>query len=307
MRFIRRGLPLLILGFATLGAADHLDEATRELYRGNYQKAAALAEQRVKANPKDAAARVMLARARLGRGENDAAWRELQRALRLDPANVDALYFLGRLSELLAQVEFRNLYAMAPDSARVHQLLAESADAAGNREEAVEEYMAALKGNPRSEEVLIALGDIKRMGLRFEEAAEYYRRALEINSRDYDSAYGLGVCHLRLGQPDKAEASFRRAAALDPGSAVAHFALGDALFQLGKPEEAMKALETAAKLEPAMRQAYILLGRAYQEMGRREEAAEAFRKVREMHRQELEDIQAKFEKQRRAAAGEAKP
>jgi tetratricopeptide (TPR) repeat protein len=307
MRFIRRGLPLLILGFATLGAADHLDEATRELYRGNYQKAAALAEQRVKANPKDAAARVMLARARLGRGENDAAWRELQRALRLDPANVDALYFLGRLSELLAQVEFRNLYAMAPDSARVHQLLAESADAAGNREEAVEEYMAALKGNPRSEEVLIALGDIKRMGLRFEEAAEYYRRALEINSRDYDSAYGLGVCHLRLGQPDKAEAPFRRAAALDPGSAVAHFALGDALFQLGKPEEAMRALETAAKLEPAMRQAYILLGRAYQEMGRREEAAEAFRKVREMHRQELEDIQAKFEKQRRAAAGEAKP
>jgi len=307
MRFIWRGLPLLMLCFATLGAADHLDEATRELYRGNYQKAAALAEQRVKANPKDAAARVMLARARLGRGEHDAAWRELQRALRLDPANVDALYFLGRLSALLAQVEFRNLYAMAPDSARVHQLLAESADAAGNREEAVEEYEAALKGNPRSEEVLTSLGDIKRMALRFEEAAEYYRRALEINSWDYDSAYGLGVCQLRLGQPDKAEAPFRRAVALDPGSAVAHFALGDALFQLGKPEEAMKALETAAKLEPAMRQAYILLGRAYQEMGRREEAAEAFRKVREMHRQELEDIQAKFERQRKAAAGEAKP
>jgi tetratricopeptide (TPR) repeat protein len=300
--------PVLLWVVGATAVLGNLDEATRELYRGDYRRAAALAERQVKANPQSAAARVVLARAKLAQGQHDAARRDLERALHLDPANVDALYFLGRLSAMLSQAEFQQLFAMAPDSARVHQLLAEAADAAGDKAEAEVEYKKALQANPRSEEVLIALGDMKRMDLNFEEAAEYYRRAIEINPWEYDSAYGLGVCQLRQGRPDQAKDQFRRAAALDPGSAVAHFALGDALFQLGEAEEAMKELELAAKLEPAMRQAYLLLGRAYREMGRKEAAAEAFRKVRELHRQELERVRTTFERQRKVAiAGEAKP
>jgi hypothetical protein len=48
------------------------------------------------------------------------------KSFRHAPHNVDALYYLSKVSGILSQIEFRELYSLAPNSARVHQLIGES-------------------------------------------------------------------------------------------------------------------------------------------------------------------------------------
>ncbi|PYV20307.1 MAG: hypothetical protein DMG24_23140, partial [Acidobacteria bacterium] len=98
----------------------------------------------------------------------------------MDPANIDALYYLERLCTILSQIEFRRLLETAPDSFRAHQLMAESYSARHDDDEAEKEYQAALKANPTSVEILDALGELKRSKFKFDEALDYYTRALKL-------------------------------------------------------------------------------------------------------------------------------
>ncbi len=268
-----------------------LAEGARALYQGDYQRAASLAADEVKAHPEESGARILLARAEIAQGQYPLAYEELQKALRTDPTNIDALYVLGRLSSILAQLEYQKLYALAPDSAWVHQLLAESYRAQENMSKAEEEYGAALKANPRSVEVLDALGDLERSLFHFDEAIVFYSRAAKIEPRDYDSAYGLGASYLYRQKPQQAIEYLRRALVRNPNSAAARLAMGDALLRAGRPAEAVKELNTAAALEPEMRQAYTLLARAYQKLKQSREAAEALRKADELTKREMESRQ----------------
>src|SRR5437773_11935843 len=94
------------------------------------------------------------------------------------------LYYLEQLCQTLSQSEYRLLLASAPDSARAHQFLANSYRAEGNVEKALEEYQTALRGNPRSKEILDALGDLELERFGFEEAISYFSRALETDPKD---------------------------------------------------------------------------------------------------------------------------
>jgi Tfp pilus assembly protein PilF len=266
-----------------------LAEGTRALYRGDYAAAARRAERFLKGHPGGApAARLLLARARIAQGDYFPAYEELLKALRTDPQNIDALYYLARVCALLSQMEYHRLFALAPDSMRVHQLLAQSYEMQENAAKAEEEYQAALKANPQSVEILDAIGELKRHQYKFDEAISYYSRAGEIQPRDYDSAYGLGACYLFQHNPARAIEHFRRALATDPDSAAARFALGDALLRANQPSAAITELKAATALEPKMRQAYTLLARAYTRLGQSREAEEALKKEQALGREGTE-------------------
>ncbi len=267
--------------------ASELVESSRALYRGNYERSRALAESYLKAHPDAPAAHILLARAEMAEGRFLPAYRELRQVLNLDPSNLDALYYLWRVSGILSQVEYQELYAMAPESARVHQLLAESLQAQGKTVEAEEEFRAALRANPQSVEVLDALGDLKRSQYRFDEAIEYYSRATKDAPRDYASAYGLGAAYLYLQDTPRAINFFRESLVIDPDSAPAHLALGDAMLRAGRAADAVEELKAAVRLLPEMRQAYTLLARAYQKLGRANEAGVALKKSQELQAEEI--------------------
>lgn len=292
-------MPLLV-GLATVLAnaplvfgdeATELAEGTRALYQGNYEQAALLMAKYVKTHPQTLAGRILLARAEIAQGKHRLAYQELQQALRVDPQNIDALYYLGQLCNLLSQMEYQQLYALAPDSARVHQLQAEWYRVQEDTAKAEQEYQAALRANPQSVEVLVALGDLTRSEFRFDEALTYYSRAYAIDPRNYDSAYGLGACYHFRQEPEKAMEYFRRALAIDPNSAAARLALGDALLRAGQAAGAVTELKAALVLEPKMRQAYTLLGRAQQKLGLSREAEESFKKAQELIQSEMESRQ----------------
>lgn len=262
-------------------------ECARAFDRGDYAGAIDLCRGRLQAEPKDLPTRILLARSEAALGRFEAAYDGFREALRLDPRSSDALYYLGMTAGVLAQGEYQRLMAMAPESARAHQLLGESYQAQDGAPEAEAEFKAAAEANPRSVEALVALGDLTRTKSRFDEALSYYSRAAEIAPRSYDALYGLGVCHSYRGQQALAVESFKKALLLDPRSAPAHLALGLSLLQTGQAEAAVAELQAATGLEPRMRQAYYQLGRAYRLLGRSAEAEAATAKVQELLEQEL--------------------
>jgi tetratricopeptide (TPR) repeat protein len=267
-----------------------MPEYARAFHRGDYAGAMALAAERLRAQPGDVQARIFLARAEAATGRFEAAYAGFRKAFDLDPRSADALYYLGITAGVLAQAEYERLLAVAPGSARAHQLRAESHEAQGRKADAEAELEAALEAGPPTADVLAALGDLRRSQLDFAGARTYYSRAAELAPAHYRALYGLGVCDSYAGQHATAIESFRRALRIAPDSAPTRLALGISLLQTGQAPAAVTELEEATRLEPRMRQAYYQLGRAYQLLGRSSEAEAAFARVQELIQQEREGV-----------------
>ena len=278
---------LLILCFGASGALSAqgitlLDQGKGAFYSGNLARSREFLEGYLRIEPQNSEARLYLARALAGLGQNDQALVQIKSVLDQDPDSPDALFFLSSLAGALAQQEYGRLYRMAPDSARVHQLMGQSFSLREDFEQAAREFQKAAELNPGLQEVYTALGDAERSLGRLEQASEHYRRAIEMRPTDYRAIYGLGVCFRFQDDMDRAEEQFRKTVKLAPGYAPAFLALGQALVRKGELDEAISLLKNAIRLEPALDQAYFQLGRAYQQLGRAEEAREAFEKGRQL-------------------------
>lgn len=252
-----------------------LDEGDRALSAGDANRAQTLATQHLERHPRDVRARVLLARVHISRDELDAAYVQLRRALQDAPRDVDVLYHLGLVAERLAKTELDRLFAMAPDSARVHQLMAESLEAQELRGEAEREYEAALKARPDLVDAMLGLARLQRLRLECGLAIALYTKA-EALRPTFDSAYGLGVCYLRQQDDHAALKYLELAVARDPGAAVAWVDLASATLRAGRAGEAIAMLHKALALQPQMGEAYYMLGRAYQATGDRTRAQDAY-------------------------------
>ena len=281
LRFL---LPLLAVPGNAGAQSPALNECTRALYRNDYPQSEQLATAHLRKHPSDAPVRVVLGRAELAQGKFAAAFKNFRKALASDPRNLDALYYLSLTARALSQKEYQRLFALDPDSSRVHQLLAEAALEARNTTQAEAEFQKALKANPRSAEVATELAELKRSQSNFDEAITYYTQAAQTGRLNYDVAYGLGACYTYKQDYVRAAEWLGKAVLLAPDSAAGHFALGNALYQNGQLEPAIPELKTSLHLEPRMRQAYFLLGRTYTKLGHKEEADAAFRKLDELDR-----------------------
>lgn len=289
LRFAFVSALCLILGapVSVSAQAPLLAKATEAFYRGDYAQAAQLAEEHLRANPKAAPARILLARAELAQGKLPQAFEQLKSVLASDPRDVDALYYLSIIARELSQQEYQKLFAMAPDSDRVHQLLGEAALATENSSDAETEFQRALKANPRSIDAATELAELKRSQSKFDEAIDYYTQAAQIGPMNYGIAYGLGACYTYKQDYAQAVQWLRKAVAYDADSPAGRFALGNALFQNGEYELAVPELKASLKLEQQFKQAYFLLGRAYSKLGQQDESKAAFKKLDELNRAEI--------------------
>src|SRR5437763_8181559 len=195
LRRLLLSILMVVISRRAYGQSSALTECTRAFYRGDYALAVQLAEKHLRKYPKDVPVRVALARAELAQGRALQAFEELRRALESDPRSIDALYYLSIVSRELSQSAYQRLFSVAPDSFRVHQLLAEAALSANNPTEAEKEFKKALELNPQSVEVSTELAELKRSQSKFDEAIAYYFQAERNAPLSYDVAYGLGACY----------------------------------------------------------------------------------------------------------------
>lgn len=212
-----------------------MDEA-----KAAYEKAVALAESYLQQNPRDAAVTSMVGLMYLLLGKTPQAIPMLEKAATLQP-NADNHYALG------------NAYYEA-----------------GQFDEALAEYQAALAADPKHFDSAVRLGDTYEKLGRTDEAIAAYRQALAFKD-DADVHAYLGMLLAKQGRTAEAEAEYQASLRL-ADNALAHFGLADLHERAGQVDQAIAELQAALKFSDEA-ETHAALARLYEVQGRLEEAA----------------------------------
>ncbi len=146
----------------------------------------------------------------------------------------------------------------------------------GRREEAVQEYMTAMKLNPNFPGSHHNLGLIYYEQGRLEEAAREYMTAIKLIPEFPWSYNNLGLVYYRQGRLEEAIQEYTTAIKLKPEYPEAHHHLGLAYYQQGRLEQAIREYMTAIKLKPGFPGAHNSLGLAYHQQGKLGEAIQEY-------------------------------
>ena len=170
----------------------------------------------------------------------------------------------AELSRLLAQFK--------PREAEFYMML-------GQAQNSVDAFEQALRIQPDSPRILIALaGALKSAGL-FSRAAETLKRAIEISPRNTAAWYQSGALDFSLGHIPEAIDKMRKAVSLDPDFAGARTGLAEILWRAGKIDEAQDKLREALRTNPYDPGAYDLIGRVLAGKGSAPESLFDFEKA----------------------------
>jgi Flp pilus assembly protein TadD len=147
----------LLLG-VSLAALDKNDEAVHELERA------------VRLMPAEPQVRLQLAMAREALGDKLGATREFEKLARLAPENAEYAYLLGKSWTVLSQWSLRKIAALDPNSARLHQALAQEHATQGHLEQAIASYRKAAAIDPKLPEIHLAIAKIYFEQTKYEDA-----------------------------------------------------------------------------------------------------------------------------------------
>ncbi len=245
-----------------------------------------------KADPKNVAARAVLARAYFGRAQMKEAEAELRQLLELAPKLPEPNFQLAQI--LLAQgkeEEAANYLRAAlrgnPAHVGSNVLLARYLASKGQREQAMPLLQTALSVNPNLPDAQFLLANLYAQSGRLPEALslakdlqrveaksarpwvltgavlvaqqnprgaiDSFEKALKIDVNSVEAHRGLGQAYRLLGQNDRAEPSFRRALALNGNDVTSLNDLAWILSEIKKkPDEALPLAMKAERLAPQL-------------------------------------------------------
>jgi cytochrome c-type biogenesis protein CcmH/NrfG len=164
---------------------------------------------------------------------------------------------------------------VAPDSARMHQLMAHELARQAKDETAISNYREALKLDPHRADIHYELAEMlytqSSVAAR-SEAEKEYKAALAENPFDEKSVCRLGDIALKRSDLKGARGFYTRALQMQPGDADANFGMAKVLMSMQEPQKAEPYLERAAKIEPFNAATHYRLGVVYREQGRTEDS-----------------------------------
>lgn len=272
------------------GDSEITSEAAIAWFRaGDVKKARELIETVVAANPRHARALSILGRINLYRGDFDAAVRQLQASVALDP-DFETSYFLGiaYLEDKQfpdAQQWFEHLQSTMGDSAALHVLIGRAYSIAHFPEPAVAEFRKAIQLDPSYPRAHALLG-YSILEFRGEEAYPQARvefeKELKLRPNDYNALLLLGISAVALRDFPAAEAALLHAKRLRPDEAFPYLYLGEIFSDTKRFLLAVEILQKYLRLvrDPSeaprdISRAYYLLGQDLRRLGRLDEAQKA--------------------------------
>jgi TolB-like protein/Flp pilus assembly protein TadD len=192
----------------------------------------------------------------------------LERALALDPNNVDALAAKGWVdmdlgagfmtddhAARLASAEATAIKALslAPNHAWAHLVLGSFYNSVNRGADAIAEFEHALMLDRNLVYAHSLIGMGKTALGRAGEAENHYLEALRLSPRDVAAHHWMssaGTSKLHLGKDEEAVAWFRRAIEANRNFAFTHLSLAAALAHLGRTDGARAAAKSGLSLEP---------------------------------------------------------
>ncbi len=197
-----------------------------------------------------------------------------------DPSNPEIQYSAYQLYSALAASALEKLSSAGGDSARVHQVLAQSFMVQEKYSQAVEEYAKALERDPRLSGLHLGKGQAilaeSRTGENRRKAADEFTAELEVDPDNADAAYQLGQLCYENSDSDGARRWLTQAVRLRPNFPEAHVALGLIFVGTGSEEAALDQFKLAVKQAPNHRMAHYHLAQLYKKGGRTEESNREF-------------------------------
>jgi TolB-like protein/Tfp pilus assembly protein PilF len=191
-----------------------------------------------------------------------------ERALTLDPNNVDALVGLANVKVLVAGVfgtddraaclaaaeaTLAKALSLAPNHAYGHFALGALYMFSNRASQAVAEFEHALTLDRNLAFAHSLIGTAKIYLGHAEETEAHVQKALRISPRDsnaYHWTSHAGRAKFYLGCDEEAVAWYRRSIEANPNFSVARFLLAGALAQLGRLDEAQAAARAGLALDP---------------------------------------------------------
>jgi Tfp pilus assembly protein PilF len=191
------------------------------------QQALVAFAQAAKADPQNPDSHLAAAQLLKQKGNLDAAAREYEAAVELDPKSHDAVEgladtYVAQKRYADAEAALRKIMAVDAQNSTAHLQLARVLTAEGKNDEAANQLQIALQMNPG----------------------------------DPHAALELGTFYAKAGKDAQAEEQFRVAVQKMPQDAEAHYALGSLLLYEKKFPEAQQELIAAVQLKPDLADAY---------------------------------------------------
>jgi len=210
------------------------------------------------------------------------------------PTDAEVLYDSYRVYSDLAGESMLSLSLVAPQSARMHQLMAHEMAKQADDVGAIRSYREALKLDPKTPGLHFELAEMlnaSSSAAEQEQAEAEYQAALAVNPFDERAEFRLGDIASRRGNAQDAYAHYSRAVQLQPNDAEANLSLAKTLMQMNQLEKAQPLLERAVQLDPTSAAAHFSLGTLYRQTGRTEDAKKElaeYQKYKDMKEKLLE-------------------
>lgn len=158
-----------------------------------------------------------------------------------------------------------------------------------NFEKAREYYQKAIKLDFKNVRALFGLGSLELNAGKHQEAIENFMNAIKINSQCSTFYTQLGIAYKHKRQFEDALIYFNKAEQINPNEKINRFNKADVLFKLGKYKEAIA--ECSSVLNEAKESAvYCLLGQIYQKVGETDKAHAHFELAIKMDKKEASKI-----------------
>lgn len=262
------------------------------------------------AHPKDAIAWMWLGVVELALEHAEEAADALDKAAKLAPNDVDILYHRGQAHLLVSKNSYEKMFKKDPKSWRVHQVLAQTSSEAERYDDAIVQYLAAIKLAPTQPGLHEELGSAYRDAGKMEESAAAFARELEIDPHNALARYKLGVLAMEQGDGAKGKELIEAALREKPGLENADYNLGRTEMLLANDASAAQHFKRATTAGPdaeATRQAWYQLGIVYRRLHRMDEARQAMAVFQKLQDEEAEALSRAKLKRAQQSSTEPRP
>lgn len=253
-------------------------EASLELFqkgvdlqqRGLFDHAIEEYEKALKLEPDNIDVLVNLGAACLQKGMSDRAVKILTSVLARDPVNSLVLYNLGkaylyREEYETALITFQRALEILPGDNDIKKLISKCLRLMGRYRDSVEIMLGLIEVISTDALALLELaGDLKMLE-RFDEALDVFRRASSVACDSIEPLKGIYDCQLRLGNREKAMTALKRAIMIEPFNQQLLVNLADLFLNDGRIQEAVDVISRGMETVKEPR----LLQEKYNEMARR--------------------------------------
>lgn len=238
--------------------------------RGLFDHAIEEYEKALELEPMNMDVMINLGAAYLQKGLAEKSSRILCQVLEVQPRNSIALFNLGKAylyDERTADAltVFEMASELVSDDFELHKSICQCLIDLGRRKEAAERLYELRNQISGDPKWLMTLGALLFENGKTKEALEIYRKAATAACDSTRPIEGVLRCQLALGMKDKAMTSIKRAIMLDPRNPHFHIQMTDILVETGKLDEALSHLRTAVDAHPGIEP----LKRKLEELNRR--------------------------------------